>query len=87
MNLPFNSHYFFLQALKCVKKKAIIHLYTIGSGEIISERIERLNDIAKSHDFSIFIQKKREIKTFAPHEFYMGIDITAKKIKKNADVA
>ncbi|OYT28606.1 hypothetical protein B6U98_04435 [Thermoplasmatales archaeon ex4572_165] len=79
MNLPFHAHDFFLQALQCVKQNAVIHLYTIGSDDIISERIENLYDIAKSHSFSISIQKKREIKTYAPHEFYMGIDITAKK--------
>jgi tRNA (guanine37-N1)-methyltransferase len=79
MNLPFHAHDFFTQALECIKKEALIHFYTIGNASVISKRIQLLQEIAVSHDFRLFIEKKREIKTYAPHEFYMGIDIIAEK--------
>jgi tRNA (guanine37-N1)-methyltransferase len=81
MNLPFHGHDFFTQALQCIYKKAMIHFYIIGNTSIISKRIQLLHKIAVLHDFNIIIEKKREIKSYAPHEFYMGIDITAEKNK------
>lgn len=79
MNLPFYSFDFFTYALQCIKKRSIIHLYTIGDEESIEQRLDSLKKEAESLNFKIFIENKRKIKTYAPHEFYMGIDITAEK--------
>lgn len=82
MNLPFHSHKFFLKALQCVKQTAAIHLYMIGSEESINVQMDNLIKSAISHGYTFQIDKSRKIKSYSPHEFYMGIDITAKKSKE-----
>ena len=80
MNLSFHAHLFFVNALQCIDEKTVIHFYTIGSYESINLLLNELEMTAESKGFSIFIENKRIIKSYSPHEFYMGIDITAKKI-------
>ena len=80
MNLPFHAHAFFPTALQCIEKKAVIHFYTIGSEDSINKLLDELKIVGKNNGFYCSIGKKRTIKSYSPHEFYMGIDITAKKI-------
>ena len=86
MNLPFQSIDFFTYALDCIQKQSKIHIYMIGDEKTINNNIESMIQIGKKQEFSIIIENKRKIKSDSPHEFYMGIDITAKK-DQNADVA
>jgi tRNA (guanine37-N1)-methyltransferase len=79
MNLPFHAIDFFHQAIQCIRKTAVIHFYRIGSDDDITYILNEIRKIAKSENVNIRIDKKRKIKSYAPHEFYMGIDITAKK--------
>ena len=84
MNLPFSAHKFFTHALKATKNNSIIHYYDILKEDKIQERINILKTIAVKHKTTLTNLNMRKIKTYAPREFYIGIDITA---TKNADVA
>ena len=85
MNLPFSAHMYFENALKIAANKCIIHYYDILKIEDIKQRKNYLIEIAKKMNFKLEKMVIHKIKTYAPREFYIGIDITAKKI--NADVA
>lgn len=84
MNLPFSAHLFFTHALKVTKNNSIIHYYDILKEDKIQERINILKTTAVKHKTALTNLNVRKIKTYAPREFYIGIDITA---TKNADVA
>lgn len=84
MNLPFSAYRFFPLALSIAEKTCILHYYDIIKEEDIGTRIEGLKKIAKEHSYSLSDILIRKIKTYAPREFYIGIDITA---TKHADVA
>ena len=85
MNLPFSAHLFFENALKIAKNNCIIHYYDILKEADINKRKKELLIIAEKNNFNLEKMVINKIKTYAPREFYIGIDITAKKI--NADVA
>jgi len=79
MNLPFSAFSFFEYALKIAADKFTIHYYDIlGDGEI-EDRINKLKQIAKDNDTILIGCNVRKIKTYAPREFYICVDITAKK--------
>lgn len=84
MNLPFSAYLFFKYALEIMADTCIIHYYDILSEDKITERIKDLKKIAEKNKISLTNFNVRKIKTYAPREFYIGIDITA---KKHADVA
>lgn len=84
MNLPFFAYLFFKYALKIIANPCIIHYYDILQEEKIKERIKELKKIAEENKISLTNFNVRRIKTYSPREFYIGIDITAKKY---ADVA
>ena len=84
MNLPFSAHMFFKDTLKITRKNSIIHYYDILEENKIQERINKLKKIAEENKTILTNLNVRKIKTYAPGEFYIGIDITA---TKNADVA
>ena len=84
MNLPFSSYLFFENALDIAKKHCIIHYYDILADEEIQKRLDSLNNISLNKNFKLVNLNINKIKTYAPRVFYIGIDITAKKI---ADVA
>lgn len=80
MNLPFSAHLFFAYALKIAKNHTIIHYYDILKDNKILERIDKLKKIAEENRYALTNLDARKIKTYAPREFYIGIDITAKKM-------
>lgn len=84
MNLPFSAHLFFSDALKIIAEQSVIHYYDIIDENEIQERIDNLKKIANKNSTSLTNIKIRKIKTYAPREFYICVDITAKKY---ADVA
>ena len=84
MNLPFSSYRFFPYALNIIANTCIIHYYDILKEEKIQERVNELKKIAEKNGIKLTKLDMKKIKTYAPHEFYIGIDITA---KKHADVA
>ena len=84
MNLPFSAYRFFPFALSIAAKICIIHYYDIIRDEDIEARIDGLKKIAAKHSYHLSDVSIRKIKTYAPREFYIGIDITA---TKHADVA
>lgn len=84
MNLPFSSYLFFQNALEIIADSCIIHYYDILKDDRIEGRVEELKSIARENNVSLKKVDIRKIKTYAPREFYIGIDITA---TKHADVA
>ena len=80
MNLPFSAHMFFKDTLKITRKNSIIHYYDILEENKIQERINELKKIAEENKTILTNLNVRKIKTYAPGEFYIGIDITAKKM-------
>lgn len=84
MNLPFSAYLFFEYALKVIANPCIIHYYDILKEDKITDRIKELKKIAEENKISLTNLDVRKIKTYAPREFYIGIDITA---RKQADVA
>jgi tRNA (guanine37-N1)-methyltransferase len=84
MNLPFSANRFFSLALSIAAKICIVHYYDIIKEEDIEARIDALKKIAAEKSYILSDVSIRKIKTYAPREFYIGIDITA---TKHADVA
>ena len=80
MNLPFSAHLFFKNALELIKSSCVIHYYDILKDENMQKRIIKLKKIAKELDISLTKINIKKIKTYAPREFYIGIDIKAKKM-------
>jgi len=79
MNLPLRSSEFFQYALDIVNEKSSIHYYNILSKDKIVNYIELLKKIANRKNITLEKIEINRIKTYAPHEFYMCFDITAKK--------
>jgi tRNA G37 N-methylase Trm5 len=80
MNLPFKSHLFFKNALEIASNHCVIHYYDILPENDIENRIEYLKNISKKQYYELVDLKLKKIKTYAPRVFYIGIDITAKKM-------
>jgi tRNA (guanine37-N1)-methyltransferase len=79
MNLPFSAYNFFKYALKIANKICVIHYYDILSDDKIQNRIKDLKKIAINSGFVLSNLDVRKIKTYAPREYYIGIDIIARK--------
>jgi tRNA (guanine37-N1)-methyltransferase len=79
MNLPFSAFEFFEDALNVINKNAIIHYYDIIIEDDIQRRIDKLKKLGKENNIHISNFNVRRIKSYSPREFYIGIDITAKK--------
>jgi tRNA (guanine37-N1)-methyltransferase len=84
MNLPFSAFRFFPAALSIAADNSIIHYYDIMREEETQVRIEALEKTAKEQGFVLSNVTARKIKSYTPREFYIGIDITA---RRRADVA
>ena len=84
MNLPFSAYNFFPYALQSIKPKSVIHYYSILREEFLDDHKKSLEDIASRYMFKLSFSDIRRIKTYAPREFYIGMDITA---VHKADVA
>jgi len=80
MNLPFSSYLFFGSALKVIADTCTIHYYDILKEEDIEKRKNELKEIAEKVNVILSNFNVRKIKTYAPREFYIGIDITAKRM-------
>jgi len=80
MNLPFSAYMFFSYALKIAKPHAIIHYYDILKDKEVQDRINKLKKRAKERGYALSKVDVKKIKTYAPREFYIGMDITAKKM-------
>ena len=80
MNLPFSSHLFLEHALNIAKNKCIIHYYDILNEDKIPNRIDEISSIGKENGYLLNYFQLRKIKTYGPREFYIGIDIMAKKM-------
>ena len=85
MNLPFSAYKFFTNALKIANDLCEIHYYDVLKEREVQDKINDLEKIAEKNKFILKNTNVRKIKTYAPREFYIGIDITARK--KHADVA
>lgn len=79
MNLPFSAHVFFTSALEIINDNGTIHYYDIQKEEKIQERIDGLEKTAKENRVVLKNLNVRKIKTYAPREFYIGLDITVRK--------
>lgn len=79
MNLPFSAFDFFPIALQCIADGGLIHYYDIINESYFEKRISELKNLAQSHRINLTKTKLNTIKTYAPHEFYIGIDITVSK--------
>jgi tRNA (guanine37-N1)-methyltransferase len=80
MNLPFSAYLFFSSAFKIAKDQSIIHYYDIVHTNKIEDRINKLKKIAEESEYTLSNIDVEKIKTYAPREFYIGMDITAKKM-------
>jgi tRNA (guanine37-N1)-methyltransferase len=85
MNLPFSAWSFFPVALQIASDPCIVHYYDILPEETIEDRLTALCDMAKYNRMRARYSSVRKIKSYAPREFYIGVDITVEK--KDADVA
>lgn len=79
MNLPMDSFRFLPISFSIMNTQAIIHLYEIIKEEDIPDRLQSIEITAEKNSASINTMEVHRIKTYAPHEFYIGIDITAQK--------
>ena len=79
MNLPFSAFKFFSYALEMLGDKGIIHYYDIIHEEKFDDRIKELEQISNRRSYCFEMVNLNKIKSYSPHEFYIGIDITAKR--------
>jgi len=84
MNLPFSAYRFFSAALSIAAPLCKIHYYDILQEKEITERISSLMMIAAEQRYILTDITVYKIKSYAPREFYISLDITA---TKHADVA
>ena len=84
MNLPFSAYNFFPVTLSIAASNCNIHYYDIIQEEDIDGRISSLKTIAQTQGYRLTEVTIHKIKSYAPREFYIGLDITA---TKHADVA
>ncbi len=84
MNLPFSAYKFFSVALSIAAPICKVHYYDIIREEEIEGRISSLKKTAKRQGYILTEVSIHRIKSYAPREFYIGLDITA---TKHADVA
>ena len=84
MNLPFSAYNFFSTALSIAAPTCKVHYYDIIREEDIEARVTALEKIAKTQGYTLIEVLIHRIKSYAPREFYIGLDITA---TKHADVA
>ena len=80
MNLPLSAHLFFSSALRIAAPACTIHYYSILREEKVEERIGYLREIASERNMVLSSVERRKIKSYAPREFYMGMDIQARKL-------
>lgn len=80
MNLPFSAHLFFRYSLEISKDYCVIHYYDILKEGEIDKRVDELKKIAEKSKINLTNLNVRKIKTYAPREFYIGIDIIAKRM-------
>jgi tRNA (guanine37-N1)-methyltransferase len=85
MNLPFSAWSFFPVALQIASDPCIVHYYDILPEETIENRLAELCDMARHNKMKARCSSVRKIKSYAPREFYIGVDITVEK--EDADVA
>ncbi len=79
MNLPFSAFSFFSIAVQLVSNNGMIHYYDILNESQFEQRINDLIETAKNFRADLTHFNLHKIKTYAPHEFYIGIDITVSK--------
>ena len=79
MNLPFSAQNFFKKALMTCNSPSVIHYYDFLKDEEIEDKIKILQEHAKVVGYNLDIERINKIKSYSPREFYIGIDITAKK--------
>ena len=88
MNLPFDSFQFLPIAFSIMSTRVVIHLYEIIHERTIQSRLESIKQKADEQKITINNMTIHKIKSYAPHEIYIGIDITAQKgVRADADVA
>jgi tRNA (guanine37-N1)-methyltransferase len=81
MNLPFSSFNFFVKSLQIIKSEGVIHYYEMLTDDNLDIRTKKLEEIAKKQGLNLVFNDIRKIKSYSPREFYIGIDITAKRKK------
>lgn len=79
MNLPFSAYLFFEEALKIAKKDCIIHFFDFLTDEELEKRKVYLHKIATKSGIQLANMVFEKVKSYSPREFYIRIDITAKK--------
>jgi tRNA (guanine37-N1)-methyltransferase len=79
MNLPFSAFSFFPIAVQLVSNNGMIHYYDILNESQFEQRINNLIETANNYRRDLIHLDLHKIKTYAPHEFYIGIDITVSK--------
>ena len=79
MNLPFSAFDFFPIAIQLISHGGMIHYYDILNESLFEQRRNDLIEIAKNYRTDLTLLNIHKIKTYAPHEFYIGIDITVSK--------
>jgi len=79
MNLPFSAYNFFSVALCIAASNCNVHYYDIIREEDIDGRISSLKTIAHTQGYRLTEVTIHKIKSYAPREFYIGLDITATK--------
>jgi len=79
MNLPFSAYTFFKYTLEIISNVCIIHYYDIIKEADIPQRLNLLTRIAQKNNIILTSLVVNKIKSYSPREFYICVDITAKK--------
>jgi len=79
MNLPFSAFKFFNKAIDLLGNEGTIHFYDIIHENKFENRIKELEGKSNKKGYNFELVNLNKIKSYSPHEFYIGIDITAKR--------
>ncbi|ATZ61411.2 MAG: class I SAM-dependent methyltransferase family protein [Methanosarcinales archaeon Met12] len=76
MNLPHSAHEYLNEALIMLKHGGTIHYYDIGhEDELFDGAIEAIRNAAALHRRNIEILNRKKVKSYAPRQYYICVDV------------
>ena len=80
MPLPFEAHEYFELAVKCLKKKGIIHFYSIGEEPNCFENAENfVKNKCKEMGIKVKVLGRKKVQMYAPRKWKICLDLEIEK--------
>ena len=81
MNLPHSAHEYLNEALIMLKRGGTIHYYDIGhEDDLFDGAVETIRNATALHHMEIEILGRKKVKSYAPHQYHICIDVQVSKL-------